>query len=154
MTSDEFFASRRREKYDVVFVDGLHRFEPAYKDIVNALSALTNSGVIIVHDTRPVSFDTQTRKQGATNKWHGDVWRAIVFLRLTHPELAVITVDTDEGCTLVFRGAGEPLTGLFDDDLFSWSSFCANYETLLNLVQEEDFVERFLVARSGNPDSG
>ena len=110
---------------------------------MNALGVLQEGGIIVVHDTRPVSFSTQTRLQGDTYKWHGDVWRAIVFLRLTHPNLFVMTVDTDEGCTLISKGPGEPYSNIFDDSLFTWEFFAENYKELLNLVDVAEFLERF-----------
>lgn len=148
MTSDEFFSNHCTETYDVIFVDGLHLFEQAYKDIVNALAALSERGVVIVHDTRPTSRQTSTRSQGTSGKWHGDVWRAILFLRLTHPDLAVLTVDTDEGCTLIFRGNGVSLPIQLDDDLFSWKNFTLNYERILNLVEVEDYLEGLSASQS------
>lgn len=148
MSSDEFFSTHCNLKYDVIFVDGLHRFEQAYKDIVNALEVITESGVVVVHDTRPISFDTQTRRQGATNKWHGDVWRAIILLRLSHPDLVVLTVDTDEGCTIIFRGKGDPLPNILEDRLFEWHYFSRHYKSILNLIDEKCFEESFVNLRN------
>lgn len=68
---------------------------------------------------------------------------AIVVLQLSHPPLAVVTMETDEGCTRIFRGDGEPLPKLLSDRLFSWESFAFNYECVLNLVGEKDFVKQF-----------
>lgn len=142
MTSDVFFADHCEESYDVIFVDGLHRFENAYRDILNSLEALNEDGIVVVHDTRPVSFSTQTRQQGRTLKWHGDVWRAIVFLRLTHPWLAITTVDTDEGLTLISKEGGKPYDLPLDDDLFNWAYFARNYDRILNLMSVEEFLSK------------
>src|SRR6266542_1178180 len=59
--SDEFFASHIKQKYDIVFVDGLHIFEQAYRDIVNSLKWLNPGGIIVVHDCNPVKEITQRR---------------------------------------------------------------------------------------------
>ncbi|HET7247078.1 MAG TPA: class I SAM-dependent methyltransferase [Streptosporangiaceae bacterium] len=38
MTSDEFFAGLPTGKtYDLIFIDGLHTFEQAYRDLCNAI---------------------------------------------------------------------------------------------------------------------
>ena len=143
MTSDLFFSDHCNLTYDVIFIDGLHLFEQTYKDITNAISVLAENGVIVVHDTRPVRFNTQTRKPGSTSKWHGDVWRAIVLFRLTHPSFVVLTVDSDEGLTLIFRGKGDALPVVNRDDLFEWRMFRRNYALLLNLTSETRFIELF-----------
>lgn len=50
MTSDEFFKNYIKQKYDIVFVDGLHLHEQVYRDIINSLNNLNENGVIVVHD--------------------------------------------------------------------------------------------------------
>ena len=49
MTSDAFFAVNK-ETFDIVFVDGLHLYEQALKDVENALACLNPGGVIVMHD--------------------------------------------------------------------------------------------------------
>jgi hypothetical protein len=143
MPSDLFFSSHCSVLYDVVFIDGMHLFEQAYKDILNGLENLREGGVVIVHDTRPDSWVTQTRNHGQANKWHGDVWKAILFLRLTHPALNVMTVDTDEGCTIISKGVGNPPDLSTDENIFSWRFFARNYIEVLNLVSAEEFMRKY-----------
>jgi hypothetical protein len=81
MTSDEFFEKHITQKYDIVFVDGLHLHEQVYRDIINSLNNLNENGVIVVHDCNPVTEITQ-RRERASDSWHGDVWKAIVQLRM------------------------------------------------------------------------
>ena len=52
MTSDEFF-EQNKEKFDIVFIDGLHHSEQVYKDILNSLNILNEDGTIICHDMNP-----------------------------------------------------------------------------------------------------
>src|SRR3989344_7865884 len=54
MTSDDFFANHISMKYDIIFIDGLHLFEQAYRDIINSLKYLNDNGVIVVHDCNPI----------------------------------------------------------------------------------------------------
>jgi len=143
MTSDLFFSSHCSIYYDVVFIDGLHLFEQAYKDILNGLENLREGGVVIVHDTRPDSRITQTRNHGKANKWHGDVWKAILLLRLTHPALNVFTVDTDEGCTIISKGTGNPPPLNAHENIFSWRFYARNYKEVLNLVSVDEFMIKF-----------
>ena len=69
VTSDEFFARRapRLAPFGVVFVDGLHTHEQAYRDVVNALAHLDDGGAVVVHDCSPncCRGSTQPRRGGA-----------------------------------------------------------------------------------------
>jgi predicted O-methyltransferase YrrM len=52
ITSDDYF-DNNFEKFDIVFVDGLHHADVAYRDIVNSLRRLNPGGCIVVHDVIP-----------------------------------------------------------------------------------------------------
>ena len=49
MTSDKFFISNK-EKFDLIFGDGLHRYEQVRNDIINSLKCLNEKGIILFHD--------------------------------------------------------------------------------------------------------
>lgn len=103
MTSDEFFKgiteSSHDIKYDLIFIDGLHLWEQVVRDIENSLKILNEGGRIVVHDTNPIEEATQ-RRERITDAWHGDVWKAIVQMRL-RDDIYAETIDTDEGCTII-----------------------------------------------------
>ena len=44
-TSDKFFLENK-EKFDLIFIDGLHHYNQVKKDIANSLVALNDKGVI------------------------------------------------------------------------------------------------------------
>ena len=48
MTSDEFFEKYPEEKFDVIFIDGLHHYDQCQKDTINALKKLNESGIILL----------------------------------------------------------------------------------------------------------
>ena len=111
-TSDAFFErhGRRLAPFDVVFVDGLHTYEQAYRDVRNALAVLRPGGVVLVHDCNPQtaaaaapSLTEAARTDGFTGDWNGDVYRAIVRLR-TDDGLDVSVLDADQGVGVVRRG--------------------------------------------------
>jgi hypothetical protein len=52
MSSNDFF-HQNQNKYDVIFVDGLHTEEQSYRDILNSFECLSENGIIFVHDTFP-----------------------------------------------------------------------------------------------------
>jgi hypothetical protein len=58
MSSDAFFAdpSRDLERYDVVFIDGLHTFEQTLRDLINVVPRMSPLGVIIIDDVLPESY--------------------------------------------------------------------------------------------------
>jgi len=79
MTSDEFFKKYPNEKFDVIFIDGLHHYEQCQKDCINALSRIKPSGIILFHDFLPRSILEQEVPQNYHN-WSGDVWKVAVEL--------------------------------------------------------------------------
>ena len=52
MTSDLFF-KKNLEKFDVIFIDGLHEYKQVRKDCINALKFLKINGWIAFHDFLP-----------------------------------------------------------------------------------------------------
>jgi hypothetical protein len=72
-TSDDFFLENK-EKFDVIFVDGLHTRAQIRRDIINALNCSNKGGWISFHDCLPANWLEQNvpRLQG---DWTGDVWK-------------------------------------------------------------------------------
>jgi hypothetical protein len=144
VTSDDFFEKHINQKYDIIFVDGLHLFEQVYKDIINSLNNLNENGVIVIHDTNPVEEITQ-RRERASEAWHGDVWKAILKLRLEESNIEINTVETDEGCTIIKKGTQELLKPKVDDvDLYQFSVLNSYRKKILNLISPEEFVKMYL----------
>jgi len=106
MTSDMFF-EHNKQKYDFIFIDGLHLYEQVYKDTINALASLNEGGTIMLHDCNPTS-QLHQRRDRQSDIWNGDCWRAVAHLRIERPDLKIYTIDTDEGCAIVRKGQSEP----------------------------------------------
>ena len=102
MTSDEYFA-QNSEKFDIIFIDGLHHSEQVLKDIDNSLKILNKGGVIVVHDLLPTNLEMQLVPR-ITKAWTGDVWKAWVNLRMNKGNLNMVCIDTDMGCGIIRRG--------------------------------------------------
>jgi hypothetical protein len=145
MTSDEFFEINRKNNtfYDIVFVDGLHIFEQAYRDIINSIRFLRDGGTIVVHDCNPVTEITQ-RRERASDAWHGDVWKAIVKLRMNEISLTIHTVDTDEGCAIIRRGSQILLPVSPDEYPYDYSFLDRHRVEALNLISVEEFKRLYL----------
>lgn len=100
-TSDVFFARPDDgQRYDLIFVDGLHHFDQALRDILNAEARATDGAVIAVHDVLPVAKIMQTRRRH-TRAWTGDVWKVIPALRWLAPDLRLTVVDAPPSGLLV-----------------------------------------------------
>jgi hypothetical protein len=85
MTSDAFF-EQNESTFDIIFVDGDHRWPQALQDVLNSLEVLNPGGVIVMHDCKAPVKKHATSKH-TTGLWNGTVWRAFSMLRLTPPML-------------------------------------------------------------------
>lgn len=128
-TSDDFFSSHAsialKQGIDVAFVDGLHTYAQAMRDVENCLRHLNKGGVILMHDCNPLnragaypvknSIDevlalaAKGEVPGWNACWNGDVWKTIALLRSTRSDLHVFTLDLDWGIGIVEAGKPEDL---------------------------------------------
>jgi hypothetical protein len=101
MTSDQFFA-QNAEKFDLVFIDGLHWSEQVIRDIMGSLVCLNNGGIIVLHDCNPQTAFAEAYPPvpGYIGDWNGDVWKAIVHFRQI-PIVDTIVGDFDHGCGII-----------------------------------------------------
>ncbi len=117
-TSDEFFATHDLTAVlggpvDLAFIDGLHVFEQALRDLVNLERHAGPDATILVHDCYPIDAASAERER-RTARWSGDVWRLIVALRRFRPDLSVTTVAAAPTGLGVVRGLDPSNTVLAD----------------------------------------
>ena len=137
MTSDEYFASLDPgESFDVVFVDGLHTFEQSLRDVEHALERLSPDGVVLVHDCNPADAIAGGPDPNATGAagWNGEVWKTIVHLRVTRPDLDVSVLDIDFGVGVVRRGQNRSGLNRIDVSALTYDDLDARRGELLGLV--------------------
>jgi len=97
-TSDEFFGGPRpRELFgglpiDLTFIDGMHLFEFALRDFMQAEALSGPGSLVVVHDCLPRDAVTSTRIRG-TEFWTGDVWKLALCLLDHRPDLELSIVD-------------------------------------------------------------
>jgi hypothetical protein len=147
MTSDDFF-SINNQRFDIVFVDGLHHADFAYRDIVNSLKILNPGGCIVVHDVIPFSYEAQIiplekASQMGTIAWNGDVWKAWIKLRTERNDLSMKCVNSDHGCGIINftqPGNGDFLEN-FNDGYFSYDGDLLLKS--LNLIDPDEFVRNY-----------
>lgn len=134
ITSDEFFKGNK-EKFDLIFIDGLHEWEQVLRDVKNSLDALNENGTIVLHDCNPTSQQMQLVPR-VQSEWTGDVWRAIVKLRQRN-DLFMFTINTDYGCGVIRMGNQDSLT--VDESELTYENFALNKTKWLNLIGVEEF---------------
>ena len=97
-TSNDFFKENNK-KFDIIFIDGLHTYKQAKKDILNSVDSLKDNGIILVHDCMPDSMSKQAVPRYKM-VWNGDVWKSIVDLRQNN-NLEIYTCEMDQGIGVI-----------------------------------------------------
>lgn len=128
ITSDAYFdALPIGNKFDVVFLDGLHTFEQTYRDLLNTLVHTHDGSVILIDDTVPsdvysampdhVRSRQFRQRDGSTrNGWHGDTYKVVFAIHDFAPSLCYRTLlGRGNFQTLVWRGKSQPRTPIFDN---------------------------------------
>lgn len=107
MTSDAFFAAQSpralfRRPVDLAFVDGMHHFEFALRDVMNIEPHCRPNSLIVLHDCLPVDAhmarrDPRDRSSAAEahypRAWAGDTWKALWILQRYRPDLRIYAFD-------------------------------------------------------------
>lgn len=126
-TSDEYFRQNAHgERFDIIFLDGLHTYDQTFKDLASALMHSHERTVFIVDDVQPIDSYSSMRRQDfayysrrietvggldsslAGHQWHGDVYRIIPLIRLFMPKLEYSTII----------GSGNPQLVIWNDSAF------------------------------------
>ena len=128
ITSDEWF-NNLQEKYDIIFIDGLHTREQCLKDILNSLKHLSDNGTILVHDCLPTA-EYQTTIEDNGREWTGDVWKSIVDIK-QKDGLDVSTIDTDWGIGCIRFNANN--LGFENQIDLDWENYELLKHELLNI---------------------
>jgi hypothetical protein len=148
--SDSFFETIDTEdRYDLIFIDGLHLEEQVDRDIQNSLNHLSDDGLIVLHDCNPTSVhdireDYYDWDTPVGRHWNGTVYRSVVKLQCNNPDVYFYTVDTDEGCGVINpRKSQELFKTVFCEDLLnSFELFFLHKKDLLNLISIGEFKEK------------
>jgi hypothetical protein len=112
VTSDEFFASNF-EKFDRIFIDGMHQSDFVRRDFNNAIECLGKDGVIFIDDIYPQTEREQYKipiKHVYENDilkyrepWTGDVWKVIYYIMKYHKDDIDFELHTHKN----YRGVGK-----------------------------------------------
>ena len=144
ITSDDFFKNLNKDqKFDLIFIDGLHTSEQVDKDIKNSLLALNEGGHILLHDCNPSSESEALPQRVFDGIWMGTVYLSIIKLRLERDDLCITTVDTDAGVGILTRNKSEKLNYKYEEAM-NFTFFENHRNEILNLISPEEFNEKFI----------
>lgn len=135
MTSDDFFA-QNKDKFDIIFIDGLHHADQVYRDIINSLKSINPGGAVVCHDMNPTKEEYQMvpRRQKI---WTGDCWKALVEFRREQQPYKVRVVNTDWGVGIIEEsGVNDNLVVTQD---LTFKNFTKYKNEWLNLISVEEF---------------
>ena len=137
-TSDNFFKNNDN-KFDVIFIDGLHYYQQVIRDINHSLEILNDDGFILVHDCLPKSLAQQAvpRYRGY---WNGDVWKAIVELR-TKKNLDIFTSQIDFGVAVIRKKPNSSILKFEKNIVYKnlkFKEYFYNYNNFMNIKSYEN----------------
>lgn len=124
-TTDDYFNSLEKfKKFDIVFIDADHEKNQVFKDFKNSYDALSDNGLILMHDVNPLGeFDT--RPSGLGNCF--EFWINLVD---THKDAVKLFIGLPDHCEgsigIYFKNKKLFNPSLIGDMNYSYSYFDAN----------------------------
>ncbi|MCI5073666.1 class I SAM-dependent methyltransferase [Oricola sp.] len=89
--------------FDVIMVDAHHTYACAIRDIAASFALVRDGGALVVHDCDPPDADL-ARPDFVEGPWCGVTYKAFLDFVRDNDDLFYVTVDTDYGCGVVFKG--------------------------------------------------
>ena len=140
-TSDQFFLENN-DKFDIIFIDGLHTYKQVKKDILNSVKCLNQNGIILVHDCMPDSLGKQAVPRYKM-QWNGDVWKAIVDLR-QNSNLDIYTCEMDQGIGVITNKSNSSLLRLEKPiNKIKFKDYFDNYKEYMRVISLTEFKKKF-----------
>ncbi len=140
-TSDDFFKTNKN-KFDIIFIDGLHVYEQVKKDILNSVDSLKENGIILVHDCMPDKMSKQAVPRYRMI-WNGDVWKAIVDLRQNN-DLEIYTCEIDQGIGIIKKSKNSSILNIKKSiKKLKFEDYYNNYKEYLRVISLEEFKKIF-----------
>ncbi len=106
-TSDDFFAQDADkaivQPIDLAFIDGMHWFEFALRDLMNIERHCRAASLVVFDDIFP-SHPLQAARRRQTRVWTGDIWRIAGCLRHFRPDVVLVPIDAHPTGLLLVAG--------------------------------------------------
>ncbi|GAA1352972.1 class I SAM-dependent methyltransferase [Streptomyces beijiangensis] len=110
-----FGAYTGANQVDLAFIDGMHIFEYALRDFINAERHSGWSSVLVFDDMLPRNNAEAVRDRvDQRGPWTGDVYKVIPVLAQHRPDLIAVQIDTQPTGLLMVIGADPASTVLKD----------------------------------------
>lgn len=129
MTSDDFFVNcaDSQQKYDIIFLDGLHTFEQTFRDFCCSQAHCHDGTIWLIDDVNPtdifsahpdqrLAYRYRERHKIPGKAWHGDVFKVVFAINDFFPNLSFRTVaGKGNPQTVVVRRQRQDYAPLFGD---------------------------------------
>lgn len=139
-TSDVFFKNEADQKWDIIFIDGLHEASQVSRDLYNSINHLAEGGTIVMHDCNPPKYEHTTT--GIDGCWTGDTYKAFLEFKRSNKNV-IYCVDTDWGVGIIESNILEKGHGYVSPQVeFNWGVFNKDRKFLLGLITVEEFLCR------------
>jgi hypothetical protein len=168
--SDIFFSryrqARAAQRFDVIFLDGLHTFTQTLRDLLNSIDLVGKQGIIVIDDTLPAdyisSLDSQVRATelrkltgDSSRRWMGDVYKVVAFIHDMLPSLSYATVADCHGMTVVWKCHRTNHAPLFNSIAeiagLDYGGLLLHRDKLLNLTLMHEILTQIDRDTAGNP---
>jgi len=107
MSTDQFF-EQNQNKFDMVFIDACHNIDFVIRDVMNSIKILTNNGLILLHDTYPVTRE-MTSPSLCSNSY-----LIVGFLKTKCKKIELINLPISPGLCII-HGCAEFVYGNLDN---------------------------------------
>lgn len=106
-SSDAFFAQQAaallQPAPELAFIDGMHLFEFALRDLLHTERHMAPWGLVVIDDIYPC-HPIQARRRRRSGSWTGDVWKLLPILRAHRPDLTLLCLNAHTTGLLLIAG--------------------------------------------------
>ena len=106
-SSDAFFANQAAALLQpapkLAFIDGMHLFEFALRDLLNTERVMAPWGLVVIDDIYPC-HPVQAHRRRRSSSWTGDVWKLVPILRQQRPDLTLLCLNAHTTGLLLIAG--------------------------------------------------
>jgi len=106
-SSDAFFAQQAQALLqplpELAFIDGMHLFEFALRDLIHTEARMAPWGLIVIDDIFPC-HPVQAHRRRRSGSWTGDVWKLLPVLRQIRPDLTLLCLNAHTTGLLLIAG--------------------------------------------------
>lgn len=139
MTSNKYF-STHNEKFDVIFIDGLHEYTQVREDVENALKRIEVGGFIALHDMLPRNWIEANMPCIRQGPWTGDVWKIAfdllnskgVYFKILNIDFGIGLIQKIDEVTEVYKTPGI--------EKLDYEYYASNRQTLPIIEYEDYFI--------------